>query len=350
MAVIKIKRGLQTNVQNLVLQVGEMAVATDTGNVYIGTTAGTTHINPSGGTAEQAAKLTTKRNFSIKGDGTAPNVGFDGTANAALTLTLAESGVTAGTYTKLTVDAKGRVTSGAQVAVADINGIGSAASKNTGKSAGNVVVVESNGKIDGSLIPSIAITDVFVVATQAAMLALSTAEAGDLAVRTDVNKSYILKATPPTTLANWVELLTPAGEVISVNGKTGAVTLAAADVGAAATSHNHAASNINSGRLAAARLPTSATANQFLKVATANGDPAYAAITKADVGLGSVDNTADSAKNVLNATVLKTARTIALSGGATGTATSFNGSANITIPVTAVDAAKLTGTVDGGTF
>ncbi|MDR2362749.1 MAG: hypothetical protein LBD91_08500 [Prevotellaceae bacterium] len=45
------------------------------------------------------------------------------------------------------------------------------------------------------------------------------------------------------------------------------------------------------------------------------------------------------------ADTLKTARTIALSQGATGTATSFDGSANITIPVTALDASKLTGTV-----
>jgi hypothetical protein len=38
-----------------------------------------------------------------------------------------------------------------------------------------------------------------------------------------------------------------------------------------------------------------------------------------------------------NATVLQTARTIATSGGATGTATSFNGSANITIPITGLN-------------
>ena len=67
-------------------------------------------------------------------------------------------------------------------------------------------------------------------------------------------------------------------------------------------------------------------------------------VNKTQVGLGSVDNTADTNKNVLSATKLTTARTIALSGGATGTATSFNGSANITIPVTSLDATKLLGT------
>ena len=39
---------------------------------------------------------------------------------------------------------------------------------------------------------------------------------------------------------------------------------------------------------------------------------------------------------------LFTARTIAISGGATGTATQFDGSANITIPITEIDAAKIT--------
>ena len=48
--------------------------------------------------------------------------------------------------------------------------------------------------------------------------------------------------------------------------------------------------------------------------------------------------------NAGTATKLQTARTIGLSGAATGTATSFNGTANITIPVTSLDASKLTGT------
>lgn len=45
--------------------------------------------------------------------------------------------------------------------------------------------------------------------------------------------------------------------------------------------------------------------------------------------------------NATTATRLQTARTIALSGGVTGTATSFNGSSNITIPVTALDSSLL---------
>lgn len=53
--------------------------------------------------------------------------------------------------------------------------------------------------------------------------------------------------------------------------------------------------------------------------------------------------------NAGTATKLKTARTIALSGAVTGTATSFDGSANITIPTTSVDGAKVTGIVPKAT-
>lgn len=61
-----------------------------------------------------------------------------------------------------------------------------------------------------------------MVNTQSAMLALA-AQVGDVAVRTDQNRSYILRAEPASTLSNWQELLTPTDAVLSVNGRTGAV-------------------------------------------------------------------------------------------------------------------------------
>ncbi|CAO3438473.1 LamG-like jellyroll fold domain-containing protein [Azospirillum palustre] len=53
-----------------------------------------------------------------------------------------------------------------------------------------------------------------------------------------------------------------------------------------------------------------------------------------------------SAGQAASAARLTTPRTIALSGGATGTATAFDGTQNIAIPVTAVAASALTGTID----
>jgi len=73
----------------------------------------------SGATAAAATKLATARALTATGDASW-SVNFDGTADASAALTLATTGVTAGTYTKLTVDAKGRVTGGTTLAAADI--------------------------------------------------------------------------------------------------------------------------------------------------------------------------------------------------------------------------------------
>lgn len=249
MAKIIIKRGLQASVDNLVLSEGELAVALDTGNVYVGTTAGKNWINPPAGAAETAVKLASKREFKITGDGTSQPVQFDGSGNVDLVLALATmSGLTAGTYTKLTVDTKGRVTAATSITVADlpsipsskITGLGSAAALDAGNTAGKVVVVGADGRIDQNLLPDLAITDVFEAANQAAMLALN-AQRGDICVRTDENKSYILSAAPASALSNWRLLRTPTDTVLSVNGKTGAVTLSAADVGAEPAVKNAAA-------------------------------------------------------------------------------------------------------------
>lgn len=86
--------------------------------------------------------------------------------------------------------------------------------------------LDPSGKINPSQLPSLAITDVSVVASQAAMLALS-AQVGDVAIRTDANKTFILQATPATTLANWIEILAPGGGGGAVNtvfGRSGNVT------------------------------------------------------------------------------------------------------------------------------
>ncbi|STZ63780.1 Uncharacterised protein [Moraxella lacunata] len=58
-----------------------------------------------------ATKLATARQIALTGDGTG-QANFDGSANASIALTLANSGVTAGSYNSVTVDAKGRVTAG----------------------------------------------------------------------------------------------------------------------------------------------------------------------------------------------------------------------------------------------
>lgn len=72
------------------------------------------------GNAGTATKLATARSISMTGDGTW-TVNFDGSGNATAAMTLANSGVTAGTYTKITVNAKGLATSGAQASLSDLS-------------------------------------------------------------------------------------------------------------------------------------------------------------------------------------------------------------------------------------
>lgn len=68
-------------------------------------------LSDTGAYAGSAAKLTTARDIAVTGDATW-TVSFDGSANVTSALTLANSGVSAGTYNQVTVDAKGRVTAG----------------------------------------------------------------------------------------------------------------------------------------------------------------------------------------------------------------------------------------------
>jgi phage-related tail fiber protein len=160
------------------------------------------------GNAATATKLATARTISASGDATSTATSFDGSSNITLPLTLSSSGVTAGTYKSVTVDVKGRVTSGT-----------------------NPTTLSGYG-----------ITD-------------------------SVNSSDVVTTPAPSKILK-----------LDVNSK----------------------------------LPTSITGN--------------------------------SDGNSATTTKLQTARTIAVSGDATGTATSFDGSANVSIPLTLATSGVSTGT------
>ena len=87
------------------------------------------------------------------------------------------------------------------------------------------------GKVPESQIPAVAIVDTFEAASEAEMLALSLAEKGDVCIRSDLNKTFILSGSPYSELAKWKELRTPTDAVLSVAGKVGAVSLDKSDVG-----------------------------------------------------------------------------------------------------------------------
>jgi hypothetical protein len=65
------------------------------------------------------------------------------------------------------------------------------------------------------------------------MLSLQDLKEGAVAIRTDLNKDYILLAPPASNIANWTELLNPIGGsagVRSVNGQVGTIVLTKADL------------------------------------------------------------------------------------------------------------------------
>lgn len=173
--------------------------------------------------ADNATKLKTPVNVSISGDVTASATPFDGSTPLTLNAVL-NSVVAGGTYCKVTVNEKGLVTGFETLQHTDVQGLGTAATKNTGISSGNVIVVGENGKIDDSVLPKIAITEAFPVDSEESMLGLD-AQIGDIAIRSDVNKTFILSKTSASAVENWLELKTPTDAVLSVNGKTGAVVL-----------------------------------------------------------------------------------------------------------------------------
>jgi hypothetical protein len=92
------------------------------------------------------------------------------------------------------------------------------------------------GKVPSGQIPSLSWVRSHAVANQAAMLALTGVAAGeDLALRQDGAGTFLLTGADPSQLASWTLLPSPTDAVASVNGRTGAVVLAAADVGADAS-------------------------------------------------------------------------------------------------------------------
>lgn len=97
------------------------------------------------------------------------------------------------------------------------------------RGAENGVASLVSGKIPSEQIPSISFTSVSVVSSESAMRSLNSVT-GSVAIRTDLSKNYVLSQSDEGQLSNWVELLTPASPVQSVNGKMGTVLLTKTDL------------------------------------------------------------------------------------------------------------------------
>lgn len=118
------------------------------------------------------------------------------------------------------------------IAISDVTGLPTALDdlqlnkedKSNKNIANGYAGLDSSGKINPIQLPTLAITETFVVGSESAMLSL-VAEVGDVAVRTDLNKSFILRVTGASTLANWQELLSPTSvDQTIIDGSTNAVS------------------------------------------------------------------------------------------------------------------------------
>lgn len=72
------------------------------------------------GNAGTATKLATARDISLSGDATG-TASFDGSANATISTTLATVNSNIGSYTKVTINAKGLATAGSQASLSDLS-------------------------------------------------------------------------------------------------------------------------------------------------------------------------------------------------------------------------------------
>lgn len=304
------------------------------------------------GNALTASKLIAARTISVLGDASG-SASFDGSANAAITLTLGTSGVVAGTYGSSTtipvieVDAKGRVVSASTIAApsapvtsvagktgavtlvsADITDATNANTVNTlvkrdvsgNFSAGTITAALSGNATTATRLATartISLTsdvtgsvsfDGSANGAITATLASTAVTAGSYGSATSVG-TFTVDGKGRLTTAGTAAIAFP---VSSVAGRTGAVTIASADITDA----------------------TEANTPSTLIKRDASGNFAAGTITA---------NLTGTASLAANATKLATARTLGLSGDLTGSA-SFDGSANATIAATLAASGAAAGT------
>lgn len=333
-------------------------------------------------TTGSAASLTTARSFSWTGDATG-SLSFNGSVNVSAVLTLANSGVSAGTYKSVTVDTKGRVTAGTNVITGlvtstAISGTTNAATSNTNTYLNIVETIGSAATTVGTSTQVTGAGTVTVTSDTAGKLTITGSQniTGNAASATKLQTARTINGvsfdgTTNITVADSTKLPTAGGTVTGTLAVSGLLTANGGFKGKYVTTDNRdlkpsATPTGSFGAYFTSQGGMTGTANtvygDLLTLNSYNdvsGGFANALFFAKDsktilhyqaqqdaTTWGTSNQLAYVTSNVASATKLQTARTIAISGAVTGTATSFNGSANIAIATTAIDGSKIsTGTI-----
>ena len=197
----------------------------------------------------------------------------------------------------------------------------------TEKAANNgVATLGNNGKIPSVQIPAISFQNVNVVASDAAMVAISGAQVGSIAINNVNNKNFVLSALPSSTLSNWVELATPL-YVSTVNGFAGpSVVLTTNDVAEGSTNKYYTDARVRGAISSTGPLSYNASTGNFSMTAasaSANGYLSSADFTTFNnkqtaltAGVDYVTPSGNITGNAANVTGI-----VSIANGGTGTST-----------------------------
>lgn len=174
---------------------------------------------------------------------------------------------------------------------------------------GGIATLDGSGKLTPAQLPPLALAEFLgATATEAAMLAL-TGTPGDWTVRSDLGTMFILTSADESLLASWTEFDLPGSPVTSVAGRTGAVVLTKSDVGLANVNNTADANKPVSNAVASAltgRVPTTRTINGYPLTANITltaadlGVTAYTLPAATAGALGGVKRTTVPADNFVN--------------------------------------------------
>jgi len=176
------------------------------------------------GNADTATALATARVFSASGDATAPGVSFDGSGNVDLSLTLANTAVTAGSYGSstqiptFTVDSKGRLTAAGLANVATVLNI-------TGDSGtGNVDLLADTLTVAGGTNLTTSVANGTVTVDLDANITLTSVTADTFTGDLSGNVTFVALSDGNTSISGFV---TEAGGIGSNDNDTTVPTTAA---------------------------------------------------------------------------------------------------------------------------